>query len=274
MLTNLQEQDAPASLYAEVAAQVASLVEREAEQGNAMAAMLEGWITRKVVKQTVMTVAYGVTAVGARRQIYGQLEKAGFDANHTYPASQYLSKLVREAVAQTCPAVCNAMKWLAQCARIIAKSGSSVCWTTPAGLVVEQPYRRSDAFRIDTLLQRISINRRHNECPVSVQRQVNGFAPNFVHSLDAEHMMRTALAAHDHDIRFAAVHDSYWTHACDMGHLSDVLRTEFMKLHASPLLAVLYDELAGKHQDLELPPPPDTGDLVLTDMLQSKYFFS
>jgi len=57
---------------------VASIVERErvkdAENGVNIAQQLDGFIHRKVIKQTVMTTVYGVTRFGARLQIARQLK--------------------------------------------------------------------------------------------------------------------------------------------------------------------------------------------------------
>lgn len=47
---------------------------RDAANGNELAKSLEGFIIRKVVKQTIMTSVYGVTNYGAQLQIEGQLK--------------------------------------------------------------------------------------------------------------------------------------------------------------------------------------------------------
>ena len=70
---NLLPSDEPQDVYAGVR----SLVERkvhddaaDADEPNQPLAMkLVGLITRKVVKQTVMTSVYGVTFIGAKRQV-------------------------------------------------------------------------------------------------------------------------------------------------------------------------------------------------------------
>lgn len=41
-------------------------------------------------------------------------------------------------------------------------------------------------------------------------------------------MMFTALACRDENITFAAVHDSYWTHACDVDRMGEILREQFV----------------------------------------------
>lgn len=48
---------------------------RDARSGLKIAQVLEGFISRKVVKQTVMTVVYGVTRYGGRLQIEKRLKE-------------------------------------------------------------------------------------------------------------------------------------------------------------------------------------------------------
>jgi DNA-directed RNA polymerase len=47
---------------------------KDAERSLKIAQVLEGYIRRKVIKQTVMTTVYGVTRFGARQQIARQLK--------------------------------------------------------------------------------------------------------------------------------------------------------------------------------------------------------
>jgi len=55
--------------------QVEALRAEDAQTGLKVAQVLEGFISRKVVKQTVMTVVYGVTRYGGRLQIQKRLEE-------------------------------------------------------------------------------------------------------------------------------------------------------------------------------------------------------
>lgn len=55
--------------------QVEELRARDAKSGLTIAQVLEGFISRKVVKQTVMTVVYGVTRYGGRLQIEKRLKE-------------------------------------------------------------------------------------------------------------------------------------------------------------------------------------------------------
>lgn len=49
--------------------------QEDAKEGLRVAQVLKGFITRKVVKQTVMTVVYGVTRYGGRLQIEKRLRE-------------------------------------------------------------------------------------------------------------------------------------------------------------------------------------------------------
>lgn len=56
-------------------AQVEEFRKKDAERGVKVAQVLQGFISRKVVKQTVMTVVYGVTRYGGRLQIEKRLKE-------------------------------------------------------------------------------------------------------------------------------------------------------------------------------------------------------
>lgn len=55
--------------------QVEEFRKKDAERGLKIAQVLQGFISRKVVKQTVMTVVYGVTRYGGRLQIEKRLKE-------------------------------------------------------------------------------------------------------------------------------------------------------------------------------------------------------
>jgi len=273
-LVNLLPGDQPADVYADVAERVSALVGRDAGKGDETAKALEGWTDRKIVKQTVMTGPYGVTKVGARRQVYAHLKDAGFGDENLWPVSKYLSRICMEASEQVCQATHRAMQWLIRCGKLITAEGLPIRWTTPLGMEVEQPYRNATRHQVTTILQRIHINKQSENSPVSARRQVNGFAPNFVHSLDASHLMCTAIACHDEGITFAGVHDSFWAHAADADRLNEILREQFILLHETPALQLLYDQLRDRYSKIDFPEPPKCGSLDLEAVRRSDYFFS
>jgi len=103
-------------------------------------------------------------------------------------------------------------------------------------------------------------------------RQVNGIAPNFVHSLDACHLMKTVISAKDnYDIEsFAVVHDSFGTHACDIEHLGMVLRETFVDMYQEDVLKKFMKDQG----DLDLPSLPEYGKLNVEEVKDAEFFFS
>ena len=59
-----------------------------------------GKINRKVVKQTVMTVVYGVTFVGGRLQIEKQLKDIGVEKDILFKASVYVVQSVFKSLTE------------------------------------------------------------------------------------------------------------------------------------------------------------------------------
>jgi DNA-directed RNA polymerase, mitochondrial len=61
-------------------------------------------------------------------------------------------------------------------------------------------------------------------------------------------MMITALQCARHGVTFVSVHDSFWTHACDVNRLSQFCREQFIALHKEPLLDILSKDLRAKFE--------------------------
>lgn len=77
----------------------------------------------------------------------------------------------------------------------------------------------------------------------------------------------------DDGLTFAAVHDSYWTHACDMDAMNRHLRDSFVELYEFPVLEDLHDSLRLRFPQLSFPPVPTRGTLNLRGVRDSTYFF-
>ncbi|CAN0143737.1 unnamed protein product, partial [Discosporangium mesarthrocarpum] len=150
-----------------VAADAHNLLPKDADPSlvkrQKYARMCDGLVDRKVVKQTVMTSVYGVTFVGARRQIQGQLEDklvvAGQvgaaqvlsedEDNEIYQAASYLATLTMQVLEELfTEASRNIMAWLTELSALVAAEGQPMAWVTPMGLPVVQPYRRQSKFQV------------------------------------------------------------------------------------------------------------------------------
>jgi DNA-directed RNA polymerase, mitochondrial len=195
------------------------------------AQLLKGRIARKVVKQTVMTTVYGVTFVGARDQIERQLISRGeVSEEDSWNAASYLANKVLGCIGDLFRGAKDIQTWLNIVARLVSKSippdrleaalrveekkrkrgttstssatvmtrlkkeqMTSMIWTTPLGLPIVQPYRKTKRSQIHTKLQSVYISDPNVPSAVNAIKQASAFPPNFIHSLDATHMMLTAL---------------------------------------------------------------------------------
>ncbi|XP_058067742.1 DNA-directed RNA polymerase 3, chloroplastic isoform X3 [Magnolia sinica] len=277
---NLVAGEKPADVYSGIAARVRDIMERDSMKDPAteptalLAKILVDQVDRKLVKQTVMTSVYGVTYVGAREQIKRRLEEKGniTDDRLLFRASCYAAKVTLTALGEMFQAARGIMKWLGDCAKVIASENQPVRWTTPLGLPVVQPYRKSERHLIRTSLQVLALQREGSL--VDVKRQRTAFPPNFVHSLDGSHMMMTAIACGDAGLHFAGVHDSYWTHACDVDKMNVILRQKFVELYNMPILENLLESFQTSFPTLSFPPLPNRGNFDLEEVLESPYFFN
>ncbi len=280
---NLMPRERPGDVYTGIANVLKKivgedLVGNEDPAIRKLATHLAPHIDRKLVKQTVMTSVYGVTHVGARQQIQNRLKERGavLDENLRYQVATYAASRTLDALSNLFVNARDVMAWLAECARIIASRGKAVEWTTPMGLPVVQPYRAKGKKVIRTLVQSFVLQFDNDENKVQKNKQRSAFPPNYIHSVDSAHMMRTAVACHAAGLTFAGVHDSFWTHAGDVPEMSKHIREEFIELHSEPLLELLYEELKEKYPEiaLELPLPPPQGEMDLEQVRDSVYFFS
>jgi len=259
---NLVPNDKPSDIYTRVSKIVQQTVDEDAKNGVPDAKRTQSIITRKLVKQTVMTSVYGVTYVGARAQIAKRLKEIDFDEDHLSDCSAYLTDKVLKAIRKLFDGAHAIQNWLALAAKRISKSIrldidvdddteylSSVIWTSPLGLPVVQPYRKFKSKQIHTNLQTMVINDPYEIKKVDARKQAQGFPPNFVHSLDATHMLMSVNRCREHGLSFSSVHDSYWTHAANVTLMNKILREEFVKLHKNDLVSKLRSEFMKRYGD-------------------------
>jgi len=290
---NLIPGDKPADIYTAIAEMVKEEVAKDAEKGLHVAQVVNGYIVRKVVKQTVMTNVYGVTVHGARAQVFKQLldtlPKAVLDSEDVQPVANYVAALIFDALNAMFNGAQAIQVWLGECgsrivsaitpeqilriqgrrngevyeetkykptllsayARSVAKEDyqfkSTIVWTTPLGLPVVQPYRKHSSTIIKTNLHNLRLQQSSLSDPVEKRKQLQAFPPNFIHSLDATHMMLSALKCDEIGVQFASVHDSFWTHAADVPTMNRVLRDAFVRMHSEDIVGRLRQEFIARY---------------------------
>jgi DNA-directed RNA polymerase len=295
---NLEPSDRPQDIYTGVAEVVKEMVAKDAENKLPEAEIVNGRITRKVVKRTVMTNVYGVTFIGAKMQVEDELRvmfpnfKETSKVRFLGQVAFYVALKIFEALGQIFNGAQEIQYWLGECGERITTSLSadqvkkigeryegkqasydakfqtpkkvtkleaakieksvqtfmtSIIWTTPLKMPVVQPYRKEALQKVKTKLQDITVHKRSATDPVDKRRQLQAFPPNFIHSLDASHMTLSALKCSELGLDFAAVHDSFWTHASDIPNLNVILRDAFVRMHSEDIIGRLSEEFKARY---------------------------
>ena len=91
--------------------------------------------------------------------------------------------------------------------------------------------------------------------------------------------MLTAVECRRRGLVFTAVHDSYWTHACDVDEMNEVLRAKFVDLYSQPLLEQLLSSFKQQYPEVEWDDTPELqlpkqGELDIDLVKKSVYFFA
>ena len=240
---------------------------------------LEAGISRTAVKRTVMCTPYGVTKRSATEYVITDYLDSGavpsLQRTEYRMAAQVLMDFVWPAIGDVIVKGSQAMTWLKKAARVLIKNCDNedgvICWTSPSGFPATQAYYDSKVHRIRTRLfgeQEIRVLTESEDA--AVNQHASGMAPNFVHSMDAAHLHRTAAAARAAGINsLAMIHDDYGTHAADADRLFHIIRQEFVDMYEEhdPI-----QDLAKRYP--QLPAPPEKGSLEIREVLNSPFFFS
>jgi DNA-directed RNA polymerase len=119
-----------------------------------------------------------------------------------------------------------------------------------------------------------------DDTPVLSQHgMVNSAAPNFVHSYDAAAQSFCVADLHAQGIRsFLSVHDSFGTHAGNAWPLYQSIRETFVAMYSSwdVLDALSLDTAQGIGEIAmeDYPDNPSMGDLEISSVLASEFFFA
>jgi DNA-directed RNA polymerase len=288
--TNVLPTEAPRDIYQDVADRVTADLVRlsisgDAEQKADAAKWIEftgGRVPRAAVKRQVMTLPYGSTfhaCIHYTRDWYEEVRKGRGGATpfkRGYDPSVYLARLVWSAIGDTVGSARACMEWLREIASLCSNAGKFVRWHSPSGFPVKQPYRRFKSSRVKTSIgERVRWSRiREDTDKVDAKRQANGVSPNFVHSLDAAALVKAVNRAKERGVSsFITVHDSYGVLAADAPAMARTLREVYAEMFDKNLLDDFKAQVEAD-TGLALPEPPARGDLDVSKVTESEYFFA
>jgi DNA-directed RNA polymerase len=236
-------------------------------------------LSRKIVKQPTMTYAYSVTERGMRDQLVVSLTDNGHGEG-AFETANFLAPIVRSSIENTVKAAAGAMRFLQESARVAAKNNLPIYWTSPVGLPVLQDCRVVKGKRVYAVFagRKKELMLNFDTTKIDTRSQASGVAPNYVHSMDASHLVLCVNACLEAGIEdFSMIHDSFGVHACDVDLLHMILRKTFVDLYSTDRLAEFRSQLVAQLPPeiaAELPPLPPMGDLDLSLILESEFAFA
>lgn len=242
-------------------------------------------IDRKVCKRSTMTIPYGGTrqAVGrfVQDDLEERIEKLNIDwsADQVTAASRIMASYVWKALIEVVVAARKAMKFLRAIVAANNKLNLPLQWTSPLGFPCYQDKRDMRSKEVSTKLSG-SMRIWYTEATDNIHKaeMSNGFAPNFVHSMDATHLMMTVNAAMENGIdQFALVHDSLGVPAGQVDGFHKIIREQFIKLYETDRLYALLMEQKAKHPEIaNLYPGLETvepGEFKVNEVADADFFF-
>lgn len=286
--TNLIPASTQQDIYARVAQATARLVGQDtsADENGVAARWRAHELSRGLVKRSVMTLPYGSTRYSCAEFILDEYMHKGmapeFAKTEYVAAANWLSYHVWAAICEVVEKAPQAMAWLQQTVAkaIGSPTGTSlgtddieeIRWRSPTGFLVRQQYFKSETLRISTRLVggvRIQLRMANSTRVTDKRRHRNGIAPNFVHSCDAAHLQLLVDAAAQRGISFLAmVHDDFGTLAPDTPLLHTLIRETFVRMYREHDPLDMYKNFHNLDTS-----PPAKGDLDISGVLESNYFF-
>lgn len=266
-------------------------------------------VTRKVTKRPTMTLSYGAKKYGFTEQIledtiYPWLNHHPLAFSKPRQAASYMADKIWGSLGEVVVKAREAMDWLQTASGLLATdkdiSGENLPtqWTTPAGFLVRQRYPKTRLKKLRTFCSgtirvtdesgapeedkeegdtfQISVS--EDLGSIDSRKQKQGIAPNYVHSMDASHLMLTVDACVDAGIhQFAMIHDSYGCPAGQGDLMFTLVREVFAETYKqNDVLQDLHDQvenLLSPKKAKELPPIPSHGTLDLDEVKKSMYAF-
>ena len=238
-----------------------------------------GKVDRKTVKQPCMTYAYSSTVSGMRDMILAATAKkdaADQPQGDLFALCSKLTPVVRECIEETVIAAASGMAFLKEVAGIATDEGKVLRWVAPSGLPVHQRKTRPESQRVSVWYsgQRTQLRLMSSGTVLDKTGQKNAVAANWVHSMDAAHLMAVVNEAVREEIfSFAMIHDSFGTHAGAITDLNQIIRETFVQQYEVDRLAEFRAAMA-EQLATELPALPPMGSLDLGAVRGSDYFFA
>ena len=198
---------------------------------------------RKICKVPVMVSNYGGTSGGRAEILWNMLRELGVDRKWiTKKTASLFSRIIGDSIV----GVLNGGKafetYIHKMNNVIAKDNKPIIWETSDGFnVVHVKNKELKAKQVSCILpgarRKTTITKKIYSKKVSPTKMKSAISPNYIHSLDAELLRRTALKMKRAGVSDSDwIHDSFGCHPNNVDLMLDLTKREFSKLvRRSPL---------------------------------------
>jgi hypothetical protein len=270
-LVGLVPVDIQNDFYVQTAKMLISITKDETRR-DILESMPMKRIRKGISKRGSMTRAYSAGAQKIAENMFQDCSKYNYCDKYgiTEEICKGLSRDLVKAIQLVCPGPLKTMKYLQQLANDRLEQGYGyITWTSPSGFPVIYTcnHQRSEKQR-GTISGLGQINHVAKvDTGVSDRRGfMCGISPNFIHSQDAAHM---SIVIDQFKGDFAAVHDSFSTHASDVEELLAITKSVFIGMYNEDNY---FNNIQARIEATAT--QPELGSLNIEDVEKSDYFFA
>jgi DNA-directed RNA polymerase len=245
-------------------------------------------IRKGIAKRGSMTRAYSAGKMRIAKNMYDDCHVEGFTVKYNITEEQcdILAGNLIKAINTVCAGPLKTTKYLQKIAEHELNSGrNQLTWTTPSGFpVIYKAYLQHERKQRGTIkgiqgnkdgrvmhVIKVDVLNKETGERVPCRRSfASGISPNVVHSYDAAHMANTIVSFNG---SFGAVHDSFSTHADEVDFLQEVTKMTFIAQYDVENFFNIIQDTLMNHRDTFTFNQPELGNLVLSEVMDSKYFF-
>ncbi len=278
-LVNVSPTEKPGDLYQHVADIGTELCRTGDSEWSQI--FVEHWqdrIPRKVFKRSTMCDAYGITDHGIRRysRDEGHLDWVE-EGTQKQQAVNELAVVIRSALDGALESSNNGKRFLQTLTEIASNYDKYVGWTTPTGFHAVNRYTheevktsRSSFYRLNRLKVKVA----EDTDDINMSFATQAIPPNFIHSLDAAHMMLVIAGMFSAGIKnYSFIHDSFGCACNDVPVMRDIINREFYNIHQENQLALFAQSVAKTLGFDPQVPLPERGILDISGVLEAEYLF-
>lgn len=208
---------------------------------------------RKICKTPVMVSNYGGTAGGRSEILWNMMREMGVDRKWiTKKTASAFSKIIGDSITGVLNGGKAFENYIHKMNNVIASNNKPIWWTTTDGFhIVHIKHKELKSKQVSCLLpgsrRQTTIIKKMYSKNVSVTKMKSAISPNYIHSLDAELLRRTALKMRNNGIIDSDwIHDSFGCHPNYVGEMLEITKHEFLKMMKKLPLNTLDAELRSQ----------------------------